>query len=421
MKKSVELTQKLREVQASKARLSATLNGLNGGSETTTEQRAELVRLSNEEAEGLDAINKAEVEERAAAEAAERRADASGETAELRELKGKAQFTDYLSAGIERRSLSGASLEYAQHRKCGGNRFPLDVLAPAPLEERATTSIDPISAPATWLDMLFADAMARHLGITFEGVAPGVRTHPVTTGGADGVQRSKGEAVAAGSWVMGLKELKPKRHSIMNVASQEDMFRVPGLEDALVRQARASIIQSVDSAIFSGDAGAAGTDADIAGLQTEAGTEKTITQANKVKGLDTLKAFVEMVDGKHASALSDVRVVASVGSNVLWGTTALPTPATTGETVAQFLMRAGLSWRTREGIDVATANGDFGAYVGLMRGIEGAGVAAFWSEGEIVRDEFSSAHKGEVRFILSYFWDFALARASNFARLKYVT
>ena len=421
MKKSVELTQKLREVQASKARLSATLNGLNGGSETTTEQRAELVRLGNEEADGLEAINAAEVEERAAADAAQQRADASGETAELREIRSQVTFSDYLAAGVEKRSLHGAALEYSQARGCGGNRFPMDVLAPAPREERAVTGIDPLSAPATWLDMLFADSMGRHLGITFEGVAPGVRTHPVTTGGADGVQRGKGEAVVAGSWTLGLKELKPKRHSIMNVASQEDMFRVPGLEDALVRQARASIIQSVDSAIFSGDAGAAGTDADIAGLQTEAGTEKTITQANKVKGLDTLKAFVEMVDGKHASALSDVRVVASVGSNVLWNTTALPTPATTGETVSQFLMRAGLSWRTREGIDVATANGDFGAYVGLMRGIEGAGVAAMWSEGEIVRDEFSSAHKGEVRFILSYFWDFALARASNFARLKYVT
>ena len=79
------------------------------------------------------------------------------------------------------------------------------------------------------------------------------------------------------------------------------------------------------------------------------------------------------MDGKHASTLADVRVVSSVGSNVLWGTSVLPAPATTGETVAQFLNRAGLSWRTREGIDTNTANGDFGGYVGLQRGIAGAG------------------------------------------------
>ena len=416
MKKSVELTQKLREVQAAKSRMTADVNG---AIDPTIEQRAELVRLGNEEADGLDAINVAEAEERAAADAAEKRAASSGETAELREIRSQVSFSDYLAAGVEKRSLHGAALEYSQARGCGGNRFPLDVLAPR--EERAVTGIDPVAQPATWLDMLFADALAPYLGVTFESVAPGVRTHPVTTGGADGVQRGKGEAVAAGAWTLGLKELKPKRHSIMNVASAEDMFRVPGLEDALVRQARASIIQSVDAAIFSGDAGASGTDADIAGLQTEAGTEKTITQANKVKGINTLQAFLELVDGKHASSLDDLRVVASIGSNVLWGTTALPTPATTGETLGQFLQRAGLAWRTRADIDTNTANGDFGAYIGLQRGIEGAGVAAVWAEGQILRDDLSAAESGEVRYILNFFWDFALPRPSNFARLKFVT
>ena len=419
MKKSIELTQKLREVQASKARLSATLNGLNGGSETTIEQRAELVRLGNEEADGLEAINAAEVEERAAADAAQKRADDSGETAELREIRSQVSFSDYLAAGIEKRSLHGAALEYSQARGCGGNRFPLDVLAPR--EERAVTGIDPVAQPATWLDMLFADALAPYLGITFESVAPGVRTHPVTTGGADGVQRGKGEAVAAGAWTLSLTEMKPKRAAIMNVASSEDLFRVPDLETALIRQARASIVQSVDAAIFKGDAGASGTDADIAGLQTEAGTEKTITQANKVKGINTLQAFLELVDGKHASSLDDLRVVSSVGANVLWGSTLLPAPSTAGETISQFLMRAGLAWRTRADIDTNTANGDFAGYIGRQRGIEGAGVAAVWAEGAILRDELSAAESGEVRYILNFFWDFALPRPSNFARLKYVT
>ena len=68
--------------------------------------------------------------------------------------------------------------------------------------------------------------------------------------------------------------------------------------------------------------------------------------------------------------LSDVMVVASVGSNILWGGTVLPSPVTTGRTIAQFLMESGMTWATRGGIDTNTANGDFGAYVGLARGIE---------------------------------------------------
>ena len=182
-----------------------------------------------------------------------------------------------------------------------------------------------------------------------------------------------------------------------------------------------AVAEAVDAAVFKGDDGANGNDADIAGLQTLAGTtEKTVTQANKVKGAETLKAFLELVDGKHAGTLGDLRVVSSVGSNVLWGTSVLPDPATTGETVAHFLMRSGLSWRTREGIDANTANGDFGAYIGRQRGIMGAGVAAVWSSGELIRDMYTGATKGEVNLTLATYWDFAVPRASNFARLKYV-
>ena len=63
--------------------------------------------------------------------------------------------------------------------------------------------------------------------------------------------------------------------------------------------------------MFKGDTGATGTEADITGLQTAGITEVTLTQANKVKGDETLKLFVAMVDGMHASGLGDVRIVAS--------------------------------------------------------------------------------------------------------------
>ena len=46
---------------------------------------------------------------------------------------------------------------------------------------------------------------------------------------------------------------------------------------------------------------------------------------------------------------------------------------------------------TRGGIDTATTNGKFGAFIGLNRGIENAGVAAVWDEAMLIRDEFSQA------------------------------
>ena len=257
-----------------------------------------------------------------------------------------------------------------------------------------------------------------YLGITFQSVAPGVSAHPVTTAGATGVQRARMEAVTATAWTVGTSELKPKRNTALLVFSSEDAYRMPGLEDALRRDLQMGVMQAVDLAIFNGDATATGNDANISGLQTLAGVEKTITQANKVKGPETLKEFLELIDGTHATQPSDLRIVASVPSNVLWGSTIFNATAES-MTIQQFLIVAGLMWRTRADIDDNTANGDFGAYIGRQRGIDGAGVAAVWNSGELIRDPYSGAAKGEVNLTLAYYWDFKLPRASNFARIKY--
>ena len=91
--------------------------------------------------------------------------------------------------------------------------------------------------------------------------------------------------------------------------------------------------------------------------------------------------------------MADVRMVASVGSNTLWGGT-VHAAAVSNETVAAFLRANGVNWLTRGGIDANTANGDFGAYIGLAQGIEGAGVAAVWNQGRLVRDEFTGKSEG---------------------------
>ena len=133
-----------------------------------------------------------------------------------------------------------------------------------------------------------------------------------------------------------------------------------------------------------------------------------------------LKFFLEYVDGSYAASLSDVRIVASVGTNVLWyGSVHAPT--VDNQSIAQFLMASGLSWTARGGIDANTANGDFGAYIGLSRGIEGAGIAAVWEQGQLIRDPYSSAASGEVQLTLNYLFQLAFPRTDNFKRLKYVT
>lgn len=328
------------------------------------------------------------------------------------------KLSGYLAAAVEQRAADGAEAEYNKALGIAGNRFPMELLAPA--EERATTDTDTATMPRRWLDRLFAGTAAERVGVTFEAVPSGVQSYPITTAGPSAAQRARSQAAADANWTVGVSELKPSRNTVRLVFTVEDSARIPGLEAALNRDLRAALTEGVDRAVFLGDTGATGTDADIAGLNTAAITETTLTQSNKTKGPQSLAAFANMVDGIHAMGLGDLRIVAAIGAWRLWEST-IVNAAAENQTLAQFLRASGLSWSARGEIETATTNGKFGAYIGRGRGIEGAGVAAIWQSGELIRDPYSGASKGEVSLTLSYLWNLGFPRPANFARLKFVS
>lgn len=406
---------KKQELLIEQSKLRERINALLSESELSDEQRSEMDK-STERAQAL------EVELRAAivSEPEVRVTDElDAEARERLELRGKSSVVSYVKAAIEMRSVKGAEAEYNTALGMGSDQFPLEMLAPA--EERETTGTDTQANQGTWLDRLFYDAAASYLGVTFNSVGPGVASYPVTTAGATGKQYAKSGAAGAAPWTVGVTEMKPKRNAVHAIFSIEDAARIgPGLEDALQRDLRMAMVDGLDKAIFKGDSTPAGTDADIVGFQEASITESTLTQSNKVKGTKILELFAGYIDGRHAGSPADVRIVASVGSNVLW-MTHIEAAAVENQTVAQFLRASGVSWTTRGAIDTSTGNNDFGAYVGLSKGIQGAAQAAVWEQGSMVRDPYSGAGKGEVGIVLNTLCDFAVPRPSNFKRIKYVT
>ena len=340
------------------------------------------------------------------------------EQREVVELRARSSLSAYVNAAVEMRSLNGAEAELNSALGMGVDRFPLALLAP---EIRQTTDTDVSTNQRTWLDRLFYATAAQRLGVTFSSVGPGVASFPVTTAGATAEQQAKSEATDAAAWTIGVTELRPKRNSVHAIFSLEDVQRIgPGLEAALRRDLSAALVEGIDRTIFKGDSGPSGSSADIVGFQTAGISEFTITQSDKVKGAKILEALAAYIDGKHAVSPADLRIVASVGTNVLW-MTKLQAATVDNMTVAQFLRASGISWTTRGDIDVATSNGDFGGFVGLAQGITGAAQAAVWVSASMTRDIFSGATKGEVGITLNTLWDFAIPRTSNFKRLKYVS
>ena len=392
--------------------------------ELVTDETPELRSEREELVKGTPTLEKEIREAReavAAEEAAQRVADPDVDDAETREVREIRQrmtgVSDYVQASVEMRAVDGAAAEYNAALKMRPNAFPLHLLAP---EARQATAVDTQTVPRRWLDRLFAETAATALGVTMESVPVGVASFPVTTAGANSAQRAKSQAAGDAAWTVGVSELKPKRNAVRLLFNIEDTARIPGLEAALTRDLRMALTEGIDRAIFSGDDGATGNDADITGLDTAAGvTEATLTQANKVKAANTLAAFTELVDGIHAGKLQDLRVVAAIGAWKLWESTIANADAE-NQTLAAFLREAGLSWMARGEIETATTANKFGAFMGRSKGLEGAGVAAVWEAGELIRDPYSNAAKGEVALTLCYLWDFGLPRPSSFARLKFV-
>ena len=100
----------------------------------------------------------------------------------------------------------------------------------------------------------------------------------------------------------------------------EDDARLPGIGEAIQRDMQMAMTLKVrrPGRVQAATTGANEDTADVVGMQTAAITETTMTQANKIKADEVLKFFLEYVDGKYAASLSDVRIVTSVGANVLW-------------------------------------------------------------------------------------------------------
>ena len=323
---------KLRELRARQSKERGKMAELAIVDSLSDEQRAELDEiekgtpdLERQIRAAQIAVDDEEAEQRAEGAAA-RQPEGDAEDRERAELRRKVKLSGYVAAAVEQRSADGAELEYNQAVGIAGNRFPLELLAP-PLETRATTDVDTQTTPRRWLDRLFADTAASALGVTMESVPAGVASFPVTTGGATAAQRAKNQAAVNANWTVGVSELKPTRNAVRLTFNVEDAARIPGLESALNRDLRMALTEGVDRAIFLGDAGATGDDADITGLNTAGITEVEITQANKIKGPETLTAFTGLVDGIHAGSLGALNVVAAIGAWRLWESTIINSAA----------------------------------------------------------------------------------------------
>ena len=325
---------------------------------------------------------------------------------------------------MEGRAVTGVEAELNQEMNLPGNQFPLEILTPR--EARQTTDTDGQTVQRSWLDIIRSETAAGQVGITFESVPAGIQSYPVTTTGADasGSQVGRSEAASETAFVVGTAEIKPTRNSVAAVLTIEDQARLPGLNDAITRDLNGAMMEGIDRICFLGDtASTEATTASIKGLATASDiTEKTLTQADKIKYQKWLSLYVSLLDGKTARNFADLSVIKSVAAQTLiYEQIANTTDGAANDTVAKTLMDNGISWMVRGDLeDAATTAGKWAAFAGRRRGLAGSGVSAIWNAGTLIRDIYTGAKKGEVTLTLHYLHGLAFPRPSNFVRVKFV-
>ena len=387
----------------------AELDGIEAGTPDLERQiRAATVAVETEESE-----------QRAAGAAGDTPA-ADAENRERAELRGKVRLASYLSAAVEKRAADGAEAEYLASLEMpalgrnGGTAFPLELLAPpeqrqAHTEDRATTNVDIMTMPRTWLDRLFAETAAMRLGVNMEVGAGGLGVLPRDHGG-----RERGAASAVdrrgGRWRMGYQRGRVEAEAERRAAAV--LHRRRGAHSGAGVGAHPRPPHGAYRGRRPGD-----IPRRCRRNRQRRGYHRTQLRYGHHRGgadpggKTPLAGDRQRVHG-HDRRLAREHPRPIFGSFPAWGASRLwhSTTANTNrnESVAQIMNGNGLNFMSRANITEDTTNDEIGAFIGRGRGIDGAAVAGIWDAGELIRDPYTGAAKGEVALTLCYLWDFGI-------------
>ena len=227
------------------------------------------------------------------------------ENRERLELRGRTGISDFLSAALGGAAVTGAAAEYAAacHVPPVGH-IPMAIFAPTTptVEMRAITpgpDVKGILQPV--VPYVFERSAAVSLGIMMPTVPQGqVQIARVSTSPPADTLAKDGSAPSTAAAVT-LVNQAPVRIAGQFEVRSEDMAVMPTLESALTEAIQGSLSNELDESVFNGGSG------ELNGLFTQATAVSAATAAETFA--TGVGRFAELVDGRHAYDLKDVRIV----------------------------------------------------------------------------------------------------------------
>ena len=409
---------KIQRLQVRISQLRTDLNALYDVEGTLTEDQNE--ELTQKRAELLDLDNRYRVALETAPDPQEREkeaqdADLSADQLEFARLEDGVRLAGFLLGNP-----SGESLEYRQETGIG-SAIPWVGLLDGP--ERIQLRVDAYSeAPASGtavnvqaiIDRITAQLHARRLGVQFPMVPRGTASWQHVTAGVTPKSAAKGAAVDATKWTLTPKTATPKRVQVRVGWRREDAALVVRFEDALRREARNALQESIDQ--MSINSFGTGTD-QINGLIPSLTTGDDLTD---VSVGTLLQAMATVIDGKYASDLKMVRI--GLGPQTYRELVAVLTQIGLPQLAADLsslISDVGASVFTSAHVPVASASlQDSLTWCGRMD--HTAAVSPVWEDGlTSIMDEYTGAAKGEIYSDLLVLTNFKLIDAKAYSRRQF--
>ena len=303
------------------------------------------------------------------------------------ELRARTGLADFLLAAVGGAAVTGAAAEYAA--ACGVptvGHLPMAIFArPTPtVEMRAITpGPDAKGVLQPTVPFIFERSAAASLGIRMPTVASGqVQIPKITTAPPADTLAKDGSAPSTAAAVT-LVSQSPIRIAGSFEVRVEDLAVMPSLEAALSEAMQGSLSNELDESTFNGASG------ELDGLFTQAANVSAATAAETFA--TGIARFADLVDGRHAYDLSDVRAV--IGSKT-FGRYAGQFSGNGAVSLFDYLRINLGSIRVSDRVPAVSGTAQKGIVV-LSASAEMPKIHV-WDAMQIVRDPYSGAGAGKV-------------------------
>ena len=326
----------------------------------------------------------------------------SPEAREIRQLVSKASLGKMMAGIADDGQGNGAERELRQARNLPHNYIPWDML-----EKRAAVVVsgDEEGNTTPWIQRVLPGSAAAFCGVDVQIADVGEVLVPVITTGVTIGFVAPGAAQAESSPVAAVTTLTPRRGTGNFPINKEDLAKFPGMEDAW----RMELTQAVQNAIDVDLLTLAGK-----GLLVDGGTAPS-TPGAATPAATFLSDVYGAVDGVYSSGVNQNRLL--VGPETYGYMGGLIYDTGSGMTVADKMASIGVNVFVTDNAGPYASNHQDAVVIKGPPRRNAIGVT--WRGIEIIRDEFSLAREGALRFTILVIWDFENVREDGFVRKSY--